>query len=143
MSAMADYDLWLREHGLADSDDNRAAYLAERERERLHPVVIAAPSYAETEARLRDDPIVRAMAEGVRSMDRDELAHPDGGGPRQEFMTAANDEYRKRGGKDGGHMGAIANAILSLLDDPHPADQLAERAMDVIDRAVAEGELPG
>jgi hypothetical protein len=28
VSAMADYAIWLDEHGLADSEDNRAAYLA-------------------------------------------------------------------------------------------------------------------
>lgn len=35
MSAMADYEIWLDEHGLADSDDNQAAYAAERDRDVL------------------------------------------------------------------------------------------------------------
>jgi hypothetical protein len=80
------------------------------------PVVLQAMHYAETERRLMGDPIVRDMAEGVRHMDRADLAH-DTGTPRHEFTMAANDEYRKRGGTDGGHLGAIATAILNLLDD--------------------------
>lgn len=33
MSAMADYAIWLREHALADSDDNRTAYAVRRRTE--------------------------------------------------------------------------------------------------------------
>ncbi len=29
MSAMADYEIWLDEHGLTDSEESRTAYLAE------------------------------------------------------------------------------------------------------------------
>jgi hypothetical protein len=81
------------------------------------PVAVTAAHYAETEARLMRDPIVIAMAEGVREMNPADLAHGDGT-PRHEFMLAANDEYRKRGGSDGGHLGAIASAILALLSQP-------------------------
>jgi hypothetical protein len=40
----------------------------------------------------------------------------EGGGPRMTFMTMANDEYDKRGGKiDARHIGAVAEAILIIL----------------------------
>jgi hypothetical protein len=64
------------------------------------PVVIQAANYAETEARLMRDPILIDMAEGVRRMDRGDLAW-ESGTPRHEFMLAANDEYRKRGSTGG------------------------------------------
>jgi len=81
------------------------------------PVANKAAHDAEIERRLMDDPIVRDMAEGVRAMNPAELAHGSGK-PRHAFMLAANDEYRNRGGTDGGHLGAIANAILALLNQP-------------------------
>lgn len=78
-------------------------------------VVIQAAHYGETEARLMEDPIVLAMAQGLADVPRKDLAHDDGGA-RFEFMQRANAEYRERGGKDGGHIGAVANALLKLLD---------------------------
>ena len=54
-------------------------------------------------------------ARGDRPARLQELAD-ELGVPRHEFMLAANDEYRKRGGTDSGHIGAIAIAILALLD---------------------------
>jgi len=79
--------------------------------------VIKAKHYAETEDRLAQDPIIQAMAKGLAGVPRSELVHdgPDAT-PRFEFMQAANAEYRKRGGKDGGHIGAVAHALLKVLD---------------------------
>lgn len=77
--------------------------------------VIRAAHYGETEARLMEDPIVIAMAKGLADVPRKEIAHEDGGA-RFEFMQAANAQYRERGGQDGGHIGAIANALIKLLD---------------------------
>ena len=78
--------------------------------------VIRAAHYGETEARLANDPIVIAMAAGLSGVSRDQMCHDDGT-PRHEFMGAANREYRSRGGKDGGHIGAVAHALLKVLDN--------------------------
>lgn len=84
--------------------------------------VIRAAHYGETEARLMQDPIVIAMAKGLANVPRAELVHDTGDvsdthvTPRFEFTQAANAEYRERGGKDGGHIGAVAQALLNLLD---------------------------
>lgn len=87
--------------------------------------VIQAAHYGETERRLAKDPIVIAMAKGLADVPRDQLVH-DGADdrtvgtgqptPRFEFMQSANAEYRERGGKDGGHIGAVAHALLLVLD---------------------------
>ncbi|MFG2076906.1 DNA-directed RNA polymerase subunit alpha C-terminal domain-containing protein [Nonomuraea maritima] len=76
--------------------------------------VIADPSYAETAKKLAADPIVQAMAEGLRAVPIDQLAHDDSI-PRHEFMNAANREYSKRGGQPGGHLGSLATALLQIL----------------------------
>ena len=84
--------------------------------------VIKAAHYGETEARLTQDPIVIAMAKGLADVPRGQLVHERaviGGNevtPRFEFMQSANAEYRQRGGTDGGHIGAVAHALLNLLD---------------------------
>jgi hypothetical protein len=84
--------------------------------------VIAAAHYGETEARLAKQPIVIAMARELAGVPREQLVHVDEdgdeGGARFEFMQRANAEYRERGGKDGGHIGAVANALLKVLDAP-------------------------
>ena len=77
--------------------------------------VIKAKHYGETEARLAKDPIVKEMAKGLAGVPMDEMVHEDGETPRFEFMQAANAEYRERGGEDGGHIGAVANALLKVL----------------------------
>lgn len=81
--------------------------------------MIRAKHYDEAEARLAQDPIVIAMAQGLADVPRYKLVHdgPDGG-PRFEFTQRANAEYRERGGKDGGHIGAISAALLMILDGP-------------------------
>lgn len=76
--------------------------------------VIQAAHYGETEERLTHDPIIIAMAMGLRDIPRKELAH-DSGTPRHEFMLAANAQYCERGGTDGGHLGAVPKALLMLL----------------------------
>lgn len=77
--------------------------------------VIKAAHYDETEKRLAQDSIVIAMAKGLAGVKREDLVHANGT-PRFEFMLSANKEYRERGGTDGGHIGAIAHALLIVLD---------------------------
>lgn len=78
--------------------------------------IIRAAHYDETEQRLAKDPIVINMAGGLAGVQRKDLVHDDGTTPRFEFMMSANAEYRARGGDDGGHLGAIAHALLMVLD---------------------------
>jgi hypothetical protein len=84
-------------------------------------IVIEAGHYEETRQRLTKDPIVIAMANELKGkVPRSELVHNDDPNdprptPRFDFMMKANAEYRDRGGTDGGHMGAIAEAILRLI----------------------------
>lgn len=77
---------------------------------------IRSADYAEREAQLAQDPIVLAMAAGLAQEDREQLAH-DSGTPRHEFMGAANREYYERGGTNVGHLGAVAAALLAVLDE--------------------------
>jgi hypothetical protein len=78
--------------------------------------VIKSKDYGETENRLMADPLVIAMAKGLKDVPLDQMHH---GEPERtplfEFMMAANAEYRKRGGKDGGHIGAVATALINLV----------------------------
>ena len=75
---------------------------------------IRSKQYGEDEARLAKDPIVVAMAaELPRDGFRGRSLH-DSGEPTFSFMMLANEEYRKRGGKDGAHIGCIAHAILKI-----------------------------
>ena len=79
---------------------------------------IRAAHYAEKVAELRKDSIIQAMAVSLHLAPRDSITHPDGGA-RHEFMMTANNEYHNvRGGKIYGHIGAVAEALLSLLDTP-------------------------
>jgi hypothetical protein len=77
-------------------------------------MTIRAAHYGETERQLMNDHIVIAMAHGLAGVPREQIVH-DNGQPRFEFMQAANREYESRGGTNGGHIGAVANAIVSLL----------------------------
>jgi len=84
--------------------------------------VIESDDYEATRQRLMKDPIVIAMAEDIKKnkMPRKFFVHNDDPDeprptPRYEFMMKANSEYRRRGGTDGGHIGAIAEAILRLI----------------------------
>lgn len=77
--------------------------------------VIEAEHYREARQALCADPIVQDMAAGVRHEPLDELQH-ESGTPRFEFMLAANEEYRSRGGKVTAHLGGVAEAILLILN---------------------------
>ncbi|AYD87113.1 hypothetical protein SEA_NICOLETERA_86 [Mycobacterium phage NicoleTera] len=80
--------------------------------------VIKAAHYGETEARLQRDPIVVAMSvemTGAPDKIKASWTHDDGKQPTFEFMQMANGEYRRRGGTDGGHIGAVAHALLANL----------------------------
>lgn len=84
--------------------------------------VIRAAHYDETEERLRTDPVCLDMATDIII---DVLAGKvtlgtftdSGGGPDHSFMLGANAEYRKRGGVDGGHIGAVPTAVLWIITD--------------------------
>jgi hypothetical protein len=77
---------------------------------------IQSKDYGETEDRLTKDPIVIAMAEDLKGLPFHSHGwlHEDDS-PTFSFMQLVNGEYRKRGGQDGGHIGAIAVAILRLV----------------------------
>lgn len=94
--------------------------------------VIESPEYEATRQRLVEDPIVRALAaeltagiaEGHTTMGA--LVHGDGS-PRFEMMQRCNSEYARRGGT-GGHIGAVAEAIVRIWSEPQvPHVQLVER----------------
>jgi hypothetical protein len=82
--------------------------------------VIESEDYEQIRQRLMKDPIIIDMAGGLKGVPMSELIHnADADDPRPtprfEFMMAANKEYRSRGGTDGGHVGAVAEALLRLL----------------------------
>lgn len=95
--------------------------------------MLRSKDYGETEARLAADPIVIAMAKGLANVPRSELVHDTSDvtdtdvTPRFEFMQRANAEYRERGGTDGGHIGAVAHALLMVLDAPAATPPKPER----------------
>lgn len=76
--------------------------------------VLEAAHYQETRERLAKDPIVIGMAATITADMIPEITH-EAGHPVFEFMLPANDEYAKRGGTDGGHIGAVAEAILMIV----------------------------
>jgi hypothetical protein len=90
-------------------------------------MAIEASHYGETRKALAADPIIRAMADGVRHMTRPELAHEDGT-PLYEFMSRASDEYHNRGGKIQTHIGGPAEAILIVLGEQQESDLAASDA---------------
>lgn len=86
--------------------------------------VIESADYEQTRQRLMQDPIVIAMADEIKAntrFNRSKLTHNDDPSdprptPTFTFMMSANHEYQKRGGTDGGHIGAIAEVILRLVN---------------------------
>ena len=78
---------------------------------------IKAAHYDETEQRLAQDPIVRELASEIPWSILNERFTNDEGEPTSDFMMRANEAYRYRGGTDGGHIGAIASAILLIMNE--------------------------
>ncbi len=84
-------------------------------------MAIRAAHYTETVNALKADPIVQDLAAGVAH--RSDLANEDGHA-RWEFIQASNRQYADNLAADGRtdtgsrHLGAIAEAILGLLDEP-------------------------
>lgn len=78
-------------------------------------MAIEAAHYGETRTALVADPIIIAMAQGLAGIPLAELQHEDGG-PVWQFMSAASDEYHKRGGTIQAHIGGPAEALLILLN---------------------------
>ena len=78
---------------------------------------IRAAHYDETEARLMKDPIVIQLASELPWNELKERFTHESGEPNFDFMMRTNEEYRNRGGKDGGHIGAIATSIINLIDE--------------------------
>lgn len=80
-------------------------------------MAIEARHYQETRNRLKQDPIVLELASelwaGMVGLQEEEFYHEDGT-PTAWFMGAATAEYRRRGGEDGGHLGAVAEALWAL-----------------------------
>jgi hypothetical protein len=84
---------------------------------------IESEDYEITRQRLMKDPIIIDMAGGLKNEPVEGLCHGElpkyktdpWPTPRFEFMMAANAEYRERGGTDGGHIGAVAEALLRLI----------------------------
>lgn len=83
--------------------------------------VIKAAHYGEVVAALMEHPVVIDMAAELEGIPVDKLAHVDqGGGPRFEFMLAANRVFDERGGRSvklNLHIGAVAEALLALLKE--------------------------
>jgi len=92
--------------------------------------------YQECREALTHDPIVKALALAMKPLDRATFQMP-GGDPRWEFTQAANREYDKRAAafrRDFGdhgvlyplgaprHLGAVAEAVLLLLEDKAPPE---------------------
>jgi hypothetical protein len=109
------------------------------------------PDYEATRQRLMRDPIVQSMALGIDPRAPGALA--DDGSPSHSLMMAANREYAARAGRQAqttrvegyarntGHVGAVAEAIVRLLNTPRvdwptPADEqlslLAEPGENVV-----------
>jgi len=88
--------------------------------EPTEPSVIESGRYAEARRKLKEDPITQQMAQEIAI----ELSSPENrevfvrnGKPTFNFMTVANREYAKRGGKRIQHIGGVAEAILELIEE--------------------------
>lgn len=97
--------------------------------------VLEAPHYRETRERLKNDPHVRAMAVSLTVKDVQEGTH-EGGCPRHELMGAANREYARRveaagDPHNGGHLGAVAEALVELVTERHEAAEHEARVRTV------------
>lgn len=80
--------------------------------------VLESAEYGHRRRMLAGSDTVRQMAAGLAGVPREECAHDDGT-PLFEFMMAANREYdarRRPGDPEPGHIGAVAEAVLMVLD---------------------------
>lgn len=89
--------------------------------------MIESNEYGETRKALKEDPIIQNMAAEIqRCMNLNaalaafthngtQRGTNEGDGPTFNFMTRALDEYAKRGGNVGTHIGGPAEAILAIL----------------------------
>jgi hypothetical protein len=92
-----------------------------------HTAVFESPHYAQTRARLAADPIVQAMAQemindlgAAAALDR---FGGDSGHIPFAIMNGALTEYARRGGQRGGHIGGVAEAMVSILTSARAADE--------------------
>jgi hypothetical protein len=84
---------------------------------------IRAAHYAVTEERLTRDPIVKDMALDlyVGGILPAQLAPWDDDTVTHGWSMRLNARYREMGGTDGGHIGAVPTAVLTLLTRVHDA----------------------
>ncbi|MFI6496000.1 hypothetical protein [Nonomuraea typhae] len=75
--------------------------------------VIESDEYRAAADELVADPILQDMLVGLRDVPDEEVMHTDGT-PRHEFMGAANEQYRQRGGQHGQFLGSVAQAIIKI-----------------------------
>lgn len=107
-----------------------------------HVGVIESEQYATTRTRLTQDPIVREMAAelyaGIRDgkVTSESLFHDDGS-PRFELMQRTNAQYAARGGQAGGHIGAIAEAIVQIWNET-PTPSTPKLHMLLVEKATGE-----
>jgi hypothetical protein len=92
-------------------------------------MAIEAEHYQKTRDALKKDPVILAMvAEIQRDMNYNSFmamfTHngtrrrtDEGDGPTFDFMGRALDEYKKRGGTIGSHIGGPAEAIIALMQE--------------------------
>lgn len=78
---------------------------------------IRAKHYDEAVTVLVHDPVVHAMVAGLRDVPMDGMVHDDGT-PQFAFMNSANAEYARRGGTNHAHIGAVAEALIKIVNDP-------------------------
>jgi len=67
--------------------------------------ILRSEKYGQTIEKLKTDPIVLEMFEEIKAA---------GVAAKDVPMTAALDEYHKRGGRDAGHIGAIQETLIEL-----------------------------
>jgi len=75
--------------------------------------VIEGAQYETTRRELMEDPLIQQMAQSIPIEALPLITHEDGT-PHLDFMIKANRRYRDLGGTRGGHIGAVAEAILRI-----------------------------
>ena len=74
---------------------------------------IESADYQQNRERMFNERIVRDMAVGMRQVPTSQLVHMETGAPTFDFMCAANNEYKRRGGQLA-HIGCVAEALIAL-----------------------------